>query len=194
MVDEILRRWKGEAWNHVHLLGVYWMFETVYRGWDVDDHWLLKELRPRIRRRGLKFLWIPYWSSYNVHLLDDYRAHYFDLAFLQPNYMFYREGRSVQAAAEAARKRCAGIEMEYYQELDEPIAVGSERHSRFREYLDGGVTYGYMTESACAYFLGMGSLSRMHSHADPQEREFYRDITAFVHGRYNLKSPTLPRK
>ena len=124
----------------MHLLGVYWMFETVYRGWNVDDHWLLKPLRPRVHRHGLKFLWIPFWSAYNVHLLDDYRSYYFDLAFLQPNYMFYKEGKSLEAAAEAARRRGAGIEMEYYLELDEPIGVTGERHSRFRDYLNGGVT------------------------------------------------------
>lgn len=191
MVDEIVRRWRAGSWPHLHLLGVYWMFETVYRGWDVDDHWLLKELRKHITRSGLKFLWIPYWSSYNVHLLDDYQRYYFDCAFLQPNYMFYKNGKSLRDAAHAARKRNAGIEMEYYLELDEPIAVTNERHARFREYLNGGVDLGYMQESACAHFQGVGSLARMHAHADPQEREYYEDIYAFVQGTYRLKPPLL---
>ncbi len=190
MVDEIVRRWNSRSWGHVHLLGVYWMFETVYRGWDVDDHWLLKELRPHLHRHGLKFLWIPFWSSYNVHLLDDYQRYYFDLAFLQPNYMFYKSGKTVEAAAHAALARNAGIEMEYYLELNEPIAVEGERHARFREYLNGGVTYGYMTESACAHFHGVGSLARMHRHADPIEREYYQDICDFVKGTYRIKPAT----
>ena len=188
-VDEIVRRFRRLSPRHVHLLGVYWMFETVYRSWEVDDHWLLKELRGHIHAQGLKFFWIPFWSSYNVHLLDDYRSYYFDAAFLQPNYMFYRHGKTLKAAAEAARARNAGIEMEYYLELNEPIAVGAERHSRFREYLDGGVTYGYMTESACAHFQGVGALEQMRTHADKQEREFYEDIYAFVKGTYRAKGP-----
>jgi len=192
-VDEIVRRFRGQEWEHVHLLGVYWMFETVYRGWDVDDHWLLKELRRHIRAHGLKFAWIPFWSSYNVHALDDYRSYYFDVAFLQPNYMFYREGKSIHEAARAARLRGAGIEMEYYLELDEPIAITGERHSRFRDYLNGGVTYGYMTGAACAHFQGVGSLERMRTHADPQEREFYEDIYRFVKGSYVVKPP-IPRE
>lgn len=188
-VDEIVRRFPKLSTRHVHLLGVYWMFETVYRSWEIDDHWLLKELRGHIHARNLKFFWIPFWSSYNVHLLDDYQSYYFDVAFLQPNYMFYRHGKTLKSAAEAARARSAGIEMEYYLELNEPIAVGPERHSRFREYLDGGVTYGYMTESACAHFQGMGALERMRTHAEKQEREFYEDIYAFVKGTYRLKGP-----
>jgi hypothetical protein len=185
-VDVLTQHWQGNRWRHLNFLGVYWMFETVYRSWDVDDHWLLKELRRHVNQRGLKFLWIPFLSSYNVHLLDDYQRYYFDLAFLQPNYMFYREGKSIEAAAEAARKRNAGIEMEYYLELNEPIAVGSERHARFREYLDGGVTHGYMTESACAHFQGSGSLARMHRHDDPVERGYYEDICRFVKGTYRV--------
>jgi len=168
------------------------MFETVYRGWDVDDHWLLKELRPRVNAHGLKLLWIPFWSTYNVHLLDDYRRYYFDLAFLQPNYMFYRQGRSIAGAAEAARVRGAGIEMEYYLELDEPIAVTADRHSRYREYLNGGITHGYMTEAACAHFMGAGALERMPRHPEAIERELYEDLYHFVRGEYRLKSPFLP--
>jgi hypothetical protein len=174
--------------EYVHILGVYWMFETVFRSWEVDDHWLLKELRPFIHKMGYKFLWIPFYSTYNIHLLDDYQNYYFDLAFLQPNYMFYQRGVNLAQAAQAAQKRQAGLEIEYYLELDEPIAVQGERHQRFREYLDGGVTYGYIRESACAYFLGQKSLERMVSHPDPQEREFYQDIYHFIRGTYTPKS------
>ncbi|MCS7032122.1 MAG: DUF4855 domain-containing protein [Gloeomargarita sp. SKYG116] len=173
--------------NYVHILGMYWMFETVFRCWDVDDHWLLKELRRFIHQMGWAFFWIPFYSTYNIHLLDDYQNYYFDVAFLQPNYMFYQRGVNLAQAAQAAQQRGAGIEMEYYLELDEPIAVQGERQRRFREYLNGGVLYGYMTESACAYFLGQRSLERMAVHDDPQEREFYQDIYDFLRGTYTPK-------
>ena len=77
--------------------------------------------------------------------------------------------------------------MEYYLELDEPIAIVGERHARFRVYLDGGVQYGYMTEAACAHFHGTGALQRMFTHADPVERGFYEDIYRFVKGDYRVK-------
>lgn len=192
-VDEIVRRWRSQSHRHVHLLGVYWMFESVYRSWDVDDHWLLKELRPHVHQHGLITSWIPFWAMYNLHLLDDYRSYYFDLAFLQPNYMFYRSGKTIEGAARAAMERYAGIEMEYYLELDEPIAITGERHSRFRDYLNGGVTYGYMLDAACAHFHGVGSLKKMFRHEDAQEREFYEDIYHFVKGDYRLKPPIRPK-
>ena len=72
-------------------------------------------------------------------------------------------------------------------ELDEPIAVGSERQARFREYLNAGVELGFMTDAACAH--PQGSLERMRLHSDLIEREFYEDVYAAVKGRYRIKPP-----
>jgi hypothetical protein len=82
--------------------------------------------------------------------------------------------------------------MEYFLELAEPIAVRGERQSRFREYLDGGVEFGYMRESACAYFQGGGAIQRMHSHPDPVERGYYEDIYRFIKGTYVPPAPAAP--
>ncbi|PNR93717.1 DUF4855 domain-containing protein [Petrotoga sp. 9PWA.NaAc.5.4] len=97
--------------------------------------------------------------------------------------MFYEKIKGVEEAANAAKKRNAGIEMEYYLSLNEPIKVSQERHKRFREYLDGGVKYDYMN-AACAWFIG-GKIGEMIE--DPIEFEFYQDIVDFVHKRYKLK-------
>ena len=192
-VERVVELWHKGQYKHLNLLGLYWIFETIYRSWDVDDHVLLKELRKHINSNGLKFLWIPFYATYNFHLLEDYEKYYFDAAFLQPNFLFYKEGKYIETAATVARKCNAGIEMEYYLELDEPISIKDERHLRFREYLNAGVKYGYMTESACAHFQGVDSLQKMYSHTDPIEREFYEDIFHFVKGTYEVKDyPPLP--
>lgn len=186
-IDRIMEMWEKAHLKNINLLGVYWIFETVYRSWEVDDHLLLKELRKHVNSRGLKFLWIPFYATYNFHLLEDYKKYYFDLAFLQPNFLFYKDGKDIETASAVARKCDAGIEMEYYLELDEPISIKNERHIRFREYLNAGVKYGYMTESVCAHFQGSDSLERMYSHGEPIERELYGDIYRFVKGDYKIK-------
>lgn len=192
-VDKVAELWKKAGFKHLNLLGVYWVFETIYRSWDIDDHVLLKELRKHINSRGMKFLWIPFYATYNFHLLSEYEKYYFDMAFLQPNFLFYRDGKDIETAAAVARKCRAGIEMEYYLELDEPISIRNEKQLRFREYLNGGVKYGYMTDSACAHFQDANSLEGMHAHSDPVEREFYDDIYNFVKGTYQPKPyPPVP--
>jgi len=187
-VDEIINRFNRQKYSNLNLLGFYWTFETVYRSWDIDDHWLLKELHKELQKRNMKFFWIPFWSSYNVHLLDDYQNYYFDCAFLQPNYMFYRNITDVDKAAHAARQRGAGIEMELYASLDEPIDVKDERLKRFDRYLEGGIEFGYMTESACAWFDGGRAIYSLYKHHDPVEREYYDKIYRFINRTFYPKS------
>lgn len=186
-VGEALQRWDPERWPHLNLLGFYWPFETVYRGWEVDDHYLLKEFHAHLKSIGKKLLWIPFTASYNTHLLDNYQEYYFDLAFQQPNHMFYVKTPGIEGPANVAKQRNAGFEMEYFFELNEPIATSKERHQRFRDYLNGGVSYGYMTEAACAWFHGSDGIERMYASTEPQERAFYEDIYAFIKGTYQIK-------
>lgn len=183
-VEETIRRFNAAEYDNLHLLGFYWTFETVYVSWDMDDHWLLKELRPFVNQKGKKLFWIPFYSTYNIHLLDHYQDYYFDCAFLQPNHMFYQAIEDVKEAALAARSRNAGIEMEFYMTLDEPIAIQNERLARFDRYLNGGIEYGYMTNSATAWFDGGKGIYQLYHHQDPQERAYYDKIYTFIRGTY----------
>ncbi len=192
-VERIVDLWSKARFSNINLLGLYWIFETVYRSWEIDDHFLLKELRKHINSRGLKFVWIPFYATYNFHLLENYKDYYFDIAFLQPNFLFYKNGKCIEKAVAVAKKTGAGIELEYYMDLDEPISIKNEKHLRFRKYLNAGVTHGYMTQSACAHFQGVDSLEKMYHHPDPIEREFYEDIYLFVKGTYQAKPyPPVP--
>jgi hypothetical protein len=188
-VDQVTAAWNQERWPDLNLLGFYWPFETVYRSWEIDDHWLLKELHQYLRSAGKRFFWVPFYATYNIHLLDDYQNYYFDLAFMQPNHMFYVKTPGIKGPARAAEKRNAGFELEYFLELPgENTQVAGERHQRLRHYLDGGVHFGYMN-AACAWFHGRNGIMEMHSHADPAERELYEEIYRFVKGTYVAKTP-----
>ena len=186
-VDQTISEWKNANYKNLHLLGFYWIYESIHYSWDVDDHWVLKELYKYIREKKYNFFWIPFYSSYNVHLLSDYHEFYFDVAFLQPNHMFYKNIKDVREAALEAKKRYAGIEMEYDIDLlDKVHDIGNPRHQRFRNYLNGGVKYGYMTESACAYFMGANDVAVMANSKNKIERGFYDDLYHFVKGDYQI--------
>ncbi|MBN1901085.1 DUF4855 domain-containing protein [Candidatus Sumerlaeota bacterium] len=189
--NELKKNWNKKRFPNLNLLGFYWPFETVYRSWDMDDHWVLKELKTHVNKMGLKMFWIPFWCSWNAHLLDDYENYYFDAAFLQPNYMFYEDIKGVKEAAKDAKKRHAGIEMEFYRDvpgLPFRKKVIQERLKRFRAYLDGGVKYGYMKDSANAWFLGADILPHLCRSNKKEDRELYKDICAFIHAEYERKN------
>ena len=186
-MDEANKRWKKAGYKNLNLLGFYWMYESFRYSWDVDDHWVIKELYKETRRRKTKLFWIPFYSSFNVNILSVYKDFYFDCAFLQPNHMFYKDIKDVKKGALEAKSRYAGFEMEYYIPAPETAAQTKERHRRFRNYLDGGVKYGYMTDAACAYYTGMKDVSKMCWGKDPVENGFYHDLYHFIKGDYQIK-------
>ncbi|HEY3415207.1 MAG TPA: DUF4855 domain-containing protein [Armatimonadota bacterium] len=185
--DECVARWDDARWPNVSFLGFYWPFETVYHGWEVDDHLLLKEHHKHLKQLGKVMTWIPFSSTYNTHLLDNYQDYYFDLAFQQPNHMFYVNTPGIEGPAAVAKARNAGFEMEYYLEWGEPFAVLDERQKRFRDYLNGGAKFGFMKEAACAWYHGRNGIAQMWDHEDPVERAYYHDIYRFVKGTYEIK-------
>jgi len=100
--------------------------------------------------------------------------------------MFYKNITDVAEAAHAARQRNAGIEMEFYASLDEPIEVKDERLQRFDRYLAGGIEFGYMKESACAWFDGGKAIYQLYRHPNPVERVYYDKIYKFIKGIYKI--------
>ncbi len=181
-VEESLNRASASGYQHVNLLGFYWYYETIHRSFDVDDHWLLKELLKFVRQRGTKLFWIPFFSTYNIHQLCNYQDYYFDCAFLQPNHLQYQAlPNSIEEAAKAARANYAGIEMEFDRSLEDETY-----RRRFRDYLDGGVEFGFTKEAACAWYDGGRGPQWLYQHPHPEVRRLYDDIYLFVKGEYRI--------
>ncbi|MFA5858600.1 MAG: DUF4855 domain-containing protein [Elusimicrobiota bacterium] len=187
-VNECVTRWNDKKYVNINLLGFYWPFETVFRSWDIDDHVLLKTVKPVINSSGHKLFWIPYFCSYNEHVLDDYENYYFDCAFYQPNFLFYKRYTGIEHAAMAAKKRHAGIEIEYALSDHESVGRAELRRMRFREYLNCGVKYGYMTESIIAWYLSRDGFIRTRAAVAAEDRAVYDDICDFVQGKYVIKN------
>jgi hypothetical protein len=182
-VEQALDKVCARNYRHVNFLGFYWYYETLHRSFDVDDHWLLKKLSKFVRAKGTKLFWVPFFSTYNIHQLGNYQKYYFDCAFLQPNHLQYKALRnSVAEAAEAARENYAGIEMEFDKSIEDAMY-----RSRFRDYLNGGVEFGFMKEAACAWYDGGKGPQWLYEHPDPELRGLYEDIYRFVKGTYRKK-------
>ncbi len=185
-VNKCIEKFEKLAPKHLNLLGFYWLYESLHYSWDVDDHWVLKHLYPYLKSIGMKHIWIPFYSTWNVNMMTVGRGKYWDVSFLQPNYMFYKNITGVRDAAEAARETGNGIEMEYMTRQHICPAL-DKRHEHYRDYLNGGIQYGYMTDSAVAWFHGNNDLSWMLGADSKVEQEFYHDTYHFVKGDYVLK-------
>ncbi len=189
-VDEVVENWKARArgYNNLEFLGFYWFQEELRDG----DAELVNDLADEIHSRGYSLYWIPYNSEANIRAVQAYHlgSLSFDHIWIQPNWAFSRPGthdrwdreRDLGHIAELASELGASIEVEMDQSLYEKGDLQSANY--FYDYLDGGLTYGYMGRPL-AYYVFPNDLYRSQNAA---VRRCYDALCEFVKDRYRPAS------
>lgn len=105
-VDEVVRQFAEKDYENVRLIGFYWQEEN---GNILPSYGM--QIAGHIHSYGLGFYWIPYFDAYNWNNWADYG---YDMAWLQPNYMFNDVSRDrLYDAYENASSVRMGLEMEW---------------------------------------------------------------------------------
>lgn len=174
-IDELMRRWEAHAFEHLELVGLYWLSEAA----GPTDYALLQRVAPLVKERGLKFLWIPYYGANGWH---NWEALGFDAAVYQPNYVF---NTSVpldrfRQVADAARRYGMGIEVE----ASTSVFLSAESRARYLAYLDAGVQYGFMGKALHAYYQDVKVLRMAFASIYDEMRALYDLTYRYVKGTY----------
>lgn len=176
-VDTFLHEWERHDFEHLELVGFYWLAELVHNVPGEEE--LIRATADHIHSEGHRFYWIPYYSAAGY---EKWQELGFDVAILQPNYMFNtRLPRN--RLADAAREAYAlgmGIEIE----ADGTIISSAEGRQRYRDYLWAGVKYGYMEDAVHAYYVEHDLLGRAFLSTLPDVRAVYEDTYLFVKGLF----------
>ncbi len=179
-VNAVLKRWKRAKLNHLRLIGFYWIEEEAS---NPADQSLLPLVGKLLRDHHKKFYWIPYFNAPGA---GNWKSLGFDCAFYQPNYFFHNLPSSrIQDAAQFAREHRMGIEIECDYRY---FSTGAFRR-RYLGYMDGGIRFGYMKRSACAFYEGAGALLESCQSSNPTDRELYRLTYRFVKKTYRPANP-----
>lgn len=180
-VDEVMERWQAGNYANLELSGLYWIREDQ----DLSSPnyvELVQHASQLVKAQDLQFFWIPYFQAprfYNWELFG------MDAAALQPNYFFGNSSETTRIgdAANFAQKYGLGMEMEF----DERMLTDPEKRKQYIEYLNGGVTFGYMNNVFKGHYQGNNSLLRAAQSADPDQRILYDWMYQFVKGTYELQ-------
>ncbi|HAG00229.1 DUF4855 domain-containing protein [Paenibacillus lactis] len=178
-MDEVLKRWESSGYSHLELAGLYWLSEQVSTSASGPD--MLKYVNGEIHAEGLKSFWIPHFLAYKSYMWKEVG---FDAVAFQPNYFFEEmSSERLDDAAYTAERFGMGVEIEFDgRMLTDPVF-----RQRYKEYLDGGVKYGYMTDTFKAYYKGSGPvLGTAAASEDPEIRIMYDWLYQFVKGTYQL--------
>lgn len=174
-VDEALDRWHARDYEHLELIGFYWLDESMSAPGDDE---LVQRTAALVHERGYKLFWIPHFFAAG---LDRWQEVGFDAVILQPNYMFNdRLPRNrLLEAAQRAHAQGLGVEIE----ADGTILSSESGRERYRDYLWAGVKYGYMEDALHAYYQEVNLLGRAFLSTDPEIRALYDETYLFVKGK-----------
>ena len=142
-IDEMIRRYNEKDYKNLEFVGFYWQFESVRTESDIDTMIYMNDY---VHDMGYLSFWCPYYSANGIWL-----NHYvgFDIACLQPNFMFYdTEPTRTDTAGELAKLYGMCVEIEI-----EGGVISDEVLSLYRAYLQSGYEKGYMN-SVKVYYQG----------------------------------------
>ena len=172
-VDEYLKAWEEAGFEHITLLGFYWNNETIHKHDLALEKAVIGGINAYIHEKGYKSFWCPYYSAYGTWLWQELG---FDVACLQPNYMFYvTEPTRLKATADIAKiyGMCVEIEIE--------VVSGEGSVGKYREYLREGFDSGYMHSVKLYYVSGTPSaIAAAYDSEDPLAHSVYEDTYLYA--------------
>ena len=178
LFNEFWRRWQERGYQHLELIGFYWHPESIGFADSPDDELFVQEVAKMVHERGLKFFWIPYFGAAGSY---DWYRYGFDVALLQPNYMF-SESEEVRLRITADIAQALGMGVEIEKHWNE----GLPELRKWFDYLNGGVKYGYIN-AVNGYYQGFKDFGRAAT-SDPGTRRLYYELVyQYIRGTYEVR-------
>ncbi len=149
MIDEQMSRFEEADYEHLELIGFYWLEEWIISYGNREENLsLYRYAGEYLESLGLKYLWIPYYQSTGY---KEWQSFGFDIACMQPN-MYFGDKRDPQQVVDSiAESKKYGMGMEV--EIDYNAITSDEYYQRYLDYLEAGMNGGAM-DSIKMYYQG----------------------------------------
>lgn len=179
IMDEEYNRFKNGGYENLEFCGYYW-FEEFIEYSDPHEEELIAFAVDYAHKLGLKVLWIPYQQASGY---ADWQELGFDLACMQPNYMFNATASSEILYTTATQTKALGMCVE--MEMNDP--TNRSDASKYTEYMIAGAQTGYMNAVKIYYQNGVpGAFYTCCYSKDPAVRKLYDDTYLFAKCKYEV--------
>ncbi len=185
-IDEIEKKVAECNFQNIELVAYYWWHEAIETV-DVDGKALLNEISNMVHAVDKDFFWIPYFCSTGYNQWAEYG---FDIACMQPNYVFDAEApyKKVTDCATLTQQYGMGFEMEV-----DGVCLSQELfYKKYMEYLGSGATLGYMNDTIVMYYQSVTVFLDAANAESTMARNIYDQTYHFIKGDlvYNPESIT----
>ncbi len=177
IMDEEYNRFKEKGYENLEFCGFYWFEEGITYS-DPHEVDLIAFAVDYAHKLGVKIFWIPYNGAPGI---KDWEKLGFDVACLQPNYMFNQVPADVlYETAKTASSLGMCVEIEFNDPNNKLEA------NKYIEYLIAGAKSGYMDAIKMYYQSGVPGAfhTACYSHK-PDVRSLYDDTYLFAKGEFD---------
>lgn len=179
IMDEEFNRFKSGGYENLEFCGYYWFEEAIDYS-DPHDTELIAFAVDYAHRLGVKVLWIPYQQASGY---ADWSELGFDLACMQPNYMFNATVSSDVLYSTATQTQMLGMCVE--MEINDPTSRSDS--AKYIEYMVAGAKTGYMNAVKIYYQNGVpGAFYTCCYSDDAAVRKLYDDTYLYAKCKYEI--------
>lgn len=170
--------------KNIEFQGYYWYDESIYP--EENKPYIVSETAKIVHDRGYDFFWIPYYTATGF---SSWEAFGFDIACMQPNYVFKVEDpySRIEQAAYLTKLYGMGIEIE----ISGKSFTNDILYRKYLEYLSGGVLYGYMEDCVHMYYQDVTVYYDAATSKDESIRQLYDYTYQFIKGTLDVYPDTL---
>lgn len=177
IMDEEVKRFGEGNYSNLEFCGFYWFEESITYS-DPDETELIRFASDYAHKLGMKLFWIPYQQASGY---SDWKELGFDLACMQPNYMFNNNYTGDILYSNAATTKLYGMCVE--MEINDP--TNRQDASRYTEYIIAGAQTGYMKAVKMYYQSGVpGAFYSACMSKDASVRKIYDDTYLYAKEKY----------
>ncbi|MBR4799927.1 MAG: DUF4855 domain-containing protein, partial [Clostridia bacterium] len=188
IMDEEYARFRNGGYGNLDFKGFYWFEEHVDYS-DPHELTLIRFASDYAHSLGVKLFWIPYHLASGY---SDWKTLGFDMACMQPNYMFHADASVNVLYTNAEKTRLLGMCVE----MELSGVTNRSNASKFEEYMIAGAQTGYMNSVKVYYQDGVpGAFSQACYSDDEFTRKVYDDLYLYAKEKLEVVKPeeiTLP--
>jgi hypothetical protein len=177
---DVIAKFRAGSYRHLALDAMYWLHESI-SGADTS---VVPAVAARVHSAGLRFLWIPYFTSPGSF---SWRKFGFDETWMQPNYFFTPAlpATRVDSAIAIARRLGMGTELEF----DDRLLTSPEYADRLTPYLSRLAAAPDLRMRAVAIYEGHGGLLALSRSGDPWHRAMYQHLVRVLQSVDSVTTP-----
>lgn len=184
-LDQLVDRFNQADYDNLELTGIYWVDEDM-----IHFDGFPKYVAPYIHKKGLQFVWIPYFKAKGYDRWQDLG---FDIAYHQPNHFFGKNipDSRLDEACSIARNNGMALEFEFDPKALHDAADSS--YDRMNAYIDAYWRNDVFTDAALAYYEGGVGMTAFANNPTPENRALIDRLARIIVERRNNKS-LIPKK